>query len=138
MNPQRRQGKNKPVRGPVVDLDAVRKLLPNAFVNRRRARCCVEHVLGKTSSEAIRLILSEVGKLQPGDRVTSEDAATWEPPVRWDIYSISRRTIGSWYIKLYVHQEQLHIVSFHPPEHDQRTTAGVAISKGSKLCQCQP
>lgn len=100
-------------REPTYSLVEVQRLARYAAVHRKRAIVPIGERLGLSERAAEALALEKLRALKPNNFVDTVNLE-FHPPIPADVYGLCDED-GSWYIKIFIQNGQVTIVSCHGP-----------------------
>jgi Motility quorum-sensing regulator, toxin of MqsA len=113
---------------PSYQLAEVRRLAKLAFVGKVRATEEIQKRTSKTSAEAEAYVKTSLLQIAEADFVETKKL-DYSPPRDCDVYRY-RDSFGEWYVKFFLQNGRVIVVSFHEPEHLLRTLTEVRNRKG--------
>jgi hypothetical protein len=113
---------------PSYQLVEVRRLAKLAFVGKQRATEEVQKRTSKTAPEAEAYVKASLVRLTEEDFVETR-TLDYSPPQNCDVYRY-RDDFGEWYVKFFMQNGRVVVVSFHEPKHRMHTLTEVKNRKG--------
>lgn len=110
---------------PTYSLEEVRKVWKQALIGTRVVNRAQQHYPA-SDREVQAFIKRIIASLRKDDFVHSKEQ---DYGIMADVYAVENDD-GSWYVKFYIEDRCVRVVSCHAPEHDLRRVNGTIVKAG--------